>query len=87
MILGAFGEKGIQHSATNPFFPFFVAESLMSRRRSEYVSYPIGLNYRRAKVLIDAAKDGRYRQVQELLDERLKKTPDVQRWIDQRWDW
>ena len=65
----------------------FRAEGMLSRRRTGYVSYPIGSAYREVKSLIDGAADGRYQKVQELLDERIRRTPDVARWLDSRWDW
>ena len=59
----------------------------MSRARSDYVGGRAGALYVRTKQLLDAAKDDRYRRLQELLDERARETPDVDRWLNARWGW
>lgn len=81
------GEAGVARSPNNAFFAFFVAEALLNRRRSDYVNYQTGAAFRRVKQLIEAATDGRYRLVQELLDRRVQRTPDLARWLDSRWEW
>jgi tetratricopeptide (TPR) repeat protein len=85
--LQVLGDRGCLVSPNDAHFPFFQAEAMLARRRSGYVSYPIGLCYRRTKVLIESAKDGRYQRLQELLNDRINKTPEVTRWLDARWDW
>ncbi len=78
---------GVRRFPNNPYFHFFQAEAMVSRQRSEYINYNVGSAYRRAKNLIDQAKDGRYRALQDRLDERVKQTPEVGRWLNDRWDW
>jgi hypothetical protein len=72
------------HSA---YFVFFAAETTVARQRSDYIGGRAGALYVRVKRLIDAAKDDRYRRLQELLDERLKQTPDLEHWLSARWGW
>lgn len=81
------GEKGMTRFGGNAHFPFFTAEAIVSRQRSEYVNSTAGSLYVRVKQLLDAAKDDCYRRVQELLDERVRQTPDVDRWLSARWAW
>jgi len=85
--LRAIGEQGDVRFRRNAYFPFFIAESMVARQRSEYVNYRAGDLYRAAKSQIDRAQDDRYRRLQELFDERLRETPDVERWINDRWGW
>jgi tetratricopeptide (TPR) repeat protein len=83
----ALGERNLGRFPQNPYFPFFQAEAMLARRRSDYVNYNIGMAYCRVKKLIDTAKDGRYQRLQEMLDERAKQTPDLDRWLNDRWGW
>lgn len=85
--LRVLGDEGIVRFAQNAHFCFFQAEAMLARRRSEYVSYMIGMIYSRVKQLLDAASDDRYRRLKELLDERVRETPDVDRWLNARWAW
>jgi tetratricopeptide (TPR) repeat protein len=72
---------------SNAYFPFLHAEALLSRARTEYVGSRAGSGYMRAKKMMDDAPGERYRRLQELLDERRKLTPDVEHWLNPRWDW
>jgi tetratricopeptide (TPR) repeat protein len=81
------GERGLSRFGQNAHFPFFAAEAAMARQRSDYVGGRAGALYVRAKQLIGAAPDDRYRQLQELLDERVRQTPDLDHWLNARWSW
>jgi hypothetical protein len=85
--LRAIGEQGEVRFHRNAYFLFFIAEAMVARQRSEYVNYRAGDLYRSAKSQMDRARDDRYRKLQELLDERMRETPDVERWINDRWGW
>jgi tetratricopeptide (TPR) repeat protein len=80
-------DAGVQRFSTDAHFHFFAAEAMLSRRRSEYVNYNIGSAYWKAKVYISEAKDDRYKLLHELLDERVKRTPDLERWLNDNPDW
>jgi tetratricopeptide (TPR) repeat protein len=80
-------EAGMARFPGNAHFVFFAAEAAVSRQRSEYVGGRAGALYLRVKRLLDAAADDRYRRLQELLDERQKQTPDVEHWLNARWEW
>jgi tetratricopeptide (TPR) repeat protein len=80
-------EAGMTRFKDDAHFVFFAAEAAMARQRSDYVGGRAGSLYVRVKRLIDAAKDGRYRRLQELLDERVKQTPELEHWLHARWDW
>jgi tetratricopeptide (TPR) repeat protein len=84
--LGALTERGIIRHPENPYFVYFQAESLLARQRSEYVNYRTAMMYVRLKKLLDSNK-GRYVDMQEKLDERLRLTPDLDRWLNDRWGW
>jgi tetratricopeptide (TPR) repeat protein len=71
----------------NAYFPFFHAEVLMSRARTEYVGGRAGSQYMVAKRLLDEAPGERYRRLQELIDERRRLTPDVEHWLNPRREW
>lgn len=81
------GEKGNARYWENAHFPFFTAEAIVAKQRSEYVNSTAGRLYVRVKQLLDATRDDRYRRLQELLDERVRQTPDVDRWLSARWGW
>jgi hypothetical protein len=81
------GERGLARFGQNAYFPFFAAEAAIARRRSEYVGGRAGGLYVRVNQMIGAAPDDRYRQLQELLDERVRQTPDVEHWLNARWSW
>jgi tetratricopeptide (TPR) repeat protein len=85
--LRAIGEQGEVRFKRNAYFPFFIAEAIVARQRSEYVNYRAGDLYRAVKSQMDRAQDDRYRRLQELLDERMRETPDVERWVNDRWGW
>ena len=80
-------EAGMARFPGNAHFVFFAAEAAVSRQRTEYVGGRPGALYLRVKRLLDAAADDRYRRLQELLDERRKQTPDVEHWLNARWEW
>jgi tetratricopeptide (TPR) repeat protein len=85
--LQALGERNLGRFPANPYFAFFRAEAMLARRRSDYLNYNIGNAYYRVKALIETARDNRYQRLQEMLDERVKQTPDLDRWLNDRWDW
>src|SRR5262249_55890754 len=85
--LRAIGEHGEVRFKRNAYFPFFIAEAMVARQRSEYVNYRAGDLYRAVKSHMDRAQDDRYRRLQELLDDRMRETPDVERWVNDRWGW
>jgi tetratricopeptide (TPR) repeat protein len=85
--LQSLAEAGVQRFPADPHFHFFAAEAMLSRRRSDYVNYNIGSAYRRAKMCMSQPKDDRYKLLQELLDNRIKQTPDLERWLNDNWDW
>jgi len=85
--LRALGERASVRFADNAYFPFFLAEAVVARQRSEYVTYRSGFIYCRVKMMMDDAKDARYRKLQELLDERIREMPDVERWINEHMRW
>jgi tetratricopeptide (TPR) repeat protein len=85
--LRGLGEQAMGRLPGNPYFAYFVAEAVQSKSRGDRINGTAGKYYMVAKRLIDAASDGRYRRVQELLDERLKLNPDLQYWFTDRWDW
>lgn len=80
-------ERGRGRFPGDAYFDFFAAEVAVSRQRTEYVGARAGALYQRVKQLIDAAPGERYRQLQELLDERRRQTPDVEHWLNARWGW
>jgi tetratricopeptide (TPR) repeat protein len=80
-------EANQRRFSANAYFPFFHAEALLSRSRTEYVGGRAGSAYMRAKKLMADAPGERYRQLQELMDERRRLTPDVEHWLNPRWDW
>ena len=80
-------ERGMARFKDNAHFVFFAAEAAVARQRTDYIGGRAGSLYVRVKRLIDQAKDDRYRRLQELLDERLKLTPDLEHWLHGRWDW
>jgi tetratricopeptide (TPR) repeat protein len=80
-------EVGMARFKSNAHFVFFAAEAAVARQRSDYIGGRAGSLYVRVKRLLDAAGDDRYRRLQELLDERLKQTPDLEHWLHGRWDW
>ncbi|HEX3146934.1 MAG TPA: tetratricopeptide repeat protein [Gemmataceae bacterium] len=81
------GEQAHYRFQLNAFFPFFMAEAIQSKSRTDRVNVNAGRLYMRTKQLIDDAEDGHYRRVQELLDERLKLTPDLKFWFHRELDW
>lgn len=81
------GDEGNTRFAYNAHFLFFQAEGMLARRRSDYITYRVGMIYARVKQLLDEATDDRYRRLKELLDERVRQTPDVDRWLNARWAW
>jgi tetratricopeptide (TPR) repeat protein len=80
-------DRGMGLYRENAHFLFFAAEVFVSRQRTEYVGGRAGSLYLRVKRLLDEVKDDRYRRLRELLDERRKQTPDVEHWLNARWDW
>jgi tetratricopeptide (TPR) repeat protein len=80
-------ERGLQRFVHNAHFPFFAGEAAVARQRSDYVGGRAGALYVRTKQLMNATRDDRYRRLQELLDERIQQTPDVERWLNARWAW
>jgi tetratricopeptide (TPR) repeat protein len=85
--LQVLADIGVRRYPTNAYFHYFEAESMLSRRRSGYVNYNIGMAYSRVKRFMAGAQDGRYRRLQEMLDERVKKTPELRSWLDDRQPW
>lgn len=80
-------ERAMSRFPANAYFVFFAAEAAVSRQRTEYVGGRAGALYLRVKRLIDAKPGEQYRRLQELLDERRKLTPDVEHWLNPRWEW
>lgn len=80
-------DAGIRRFQNNAYFYFFKAECMNSRRRTDYVNSNIGNTYRVAKNLMDMAKDHRYEPLRELLNERAKQIPDLERWLADREYW
>jgi len=80
-VLGEFALLNRQSFPANAYFAFFEAEAKIARSKAAYVSGQTGYAYRRVKNLMKVAKDGRYQALQELLDARLKKNPDLERWL------
>src|SRR4029077_3671964 len=85
--LRAIGDQGVMRFGGNAHFPFFQAEVAVARQRTEYVNCRTGMLYCRVKIVLNEARDSRYRKLQELLDERARQTPDVERWLSERWGW
>jgi tetratricopeptide (TPR) repeat protein len=85
--LRVLGEQGILGHPDNAFFQFFQAEAIVARQRADYVNYRAGTMYCRVKFLMEQQQDPRYNRLQELLDERVRATPDVERWLDADWRW
>ena len=83
-LLKEVGDKSARRFPHNPYFNFFSAESLVSRQRDGNVSQAAGHLYRLVKQGIDAAKDDRFRRLQEMFDERRKLSPDVEMWLNER---
>src|SRR5262249_58365840 len=79
------GDEGNTRFAYNAHFLFFQAEGMLARRRSDYITYRVGMIYARVKQLLDEATDDRYRRLKEVVDERVRQTPDVGRWLNARW--
>jgi tetratricopeptide (TPR) repeat protein len=82
--LQTLADIGTARFPDNAYFHFFNAESMLSRRRADYVNANIGNAYRRAKKLMRNAKDNRYERLQELLNRRIEQTPDLERILDDR---
>ncbi len=81
------GERGMDDFHNNPYFPFFVGESKI-RNKSGFVSYQTGSMYRRVHDLLERDKANKYQRVRELLDERIKNSPDLERWLrEPAWFW
>ena len=80
-------ERGMSRFPEDAHFLFFAAEAAVSRQRTEYVGGRAGSLYLRVKRLMDEAPGDRYRRLQELLDERRRQTPDVEHWLNARWEW
>ena len=80
-------ERGMGRFGNNAYFAFFGAEVALSRQRSDYIGGRAATLYVRVKRQLDATKDDRYRRLQELLDERLKLTPDLDHWLNRGWEW
>jgi tetratricopeptide (TPR) repeat protein len=80
-------EAGARRFPANAYFRFFHAEVLLSRSRTEYVGGRAGSQYMMTKRLMDEYPHERNRRLQELLDERRRLTPDVEHWLNPRWDW
>lgn len=83
--LQALADAGTCRSPNDAYFHFFAAEAMLSRRRTDYINYNIGACYQRVKLLMTQDKTDYYKHLQEMLDERLKKTPDLDRWLNSRW--
>lgn len=87
-VLKAVGERGVGLFPGNPHFHFFVAEAAVSRQRSGYVNYRTGALYRKVHDLLERDPSNKYQRVRELLDERLKQTPELERWMKEpEWFW
>ena len=87
-VLKAIGDRGSAEFRRNPHFPFFVGEVAIARQRSPYVAHRTAALYRKAQALIDQDRANKYQRVRELIDERLKKTPDLDRWMKEpEWFW
>ena len=80
-------DRAMNRFPDNAYFVFFAAEVAMSRQRTEYVGGRAGSLYLRVKRMIDGKPGEQYRRLQELLDERKKLTPDLEHWLNPRWDW
>jgi tetratricopeptide (TPR) repeat protein len=80
-------EAGVLRFPADPHFHFFAAEAMLSRRRSDYVNYNIGSAYRKARDYIEQARDDRYKLLEDLLEERMKQNPDLERWLNDNCDW
>jgi hypothetical protein len=85
--LRVLGEQGIIRHPDSAFFQFFQAEAIVARQRADYVNYRAGTMYCRVKFLMERQQDPRYSRLQELLDERVRAMPDVERWLDADWQW
>jgi tetratricopeptide (TPR) repeat protein len=83
--LQAIAEVGVRRFPSDAYFQFLMGEALLSRRRAEYVNYNIGMYYSRAKQCMSREKGDYYKLLQEMLDARLKQTPDLDRWLNNRW--
>jgi tetratricopeptide (TPR) repeat protein len=87
-VLKAIGDRGTGDFPRNPHFPFFVGEAAVSRQRSPYVAHRTAAVYRKVQALLDQDRSNKYPRVRELLEERLKKTPDLDRWLKEpEWFW
>lgn len=80
-------ERGMARFPDDAHFVFFAAEAAMARQRTEYVGGRAGALYLRVKRMLDDTPGERYRRLQELLDERRKQTPDLEHWLNARWEW
>jgi tetratricopeptide (TPR) repeat protein len=80
-------ERGTERFPEDAHFVFFAAEAAMARQRTEYVGGRAGALYLRVKRMLGEMPGERYRRLQELLDERRRLTPDVEHWLNARWDW
>ena len=80
-------ERGMERFPDDAHFVFLAAEAAMARQRTEYVGGRAGALYLRVKRMLDETPGERYRRLQELLDERRRQTPDVEHWLNARWDW
>jgi hypothetical protein len=87
-VLKSIGERGVGAFPRNPHFPFFVAEVAVARQRSPYVAHRTAAVYRKVLALLDQDRSNKFPRVRELLEERLKKTPDLDRWMKEpEWFW
>lgn len=84
--LDTFAMRAWTHYTQCAYFVFYQAESLLARQRTDYITYRTGGMYARAKSLCET-RDGRYREVREMLNERLRQTPDLDRWLNSQWGW
>jgi tetratricopeptide (TPR) repeat protein len=83
--LQTIAEEGMRRFPNDAYFHFFAAEAMLSRRRADYINYNIGARYQRVRLLMSQGKSDYYSLLQDMLDDRLKKTPDLDRWLNNRW--
>ena len=69
---------GMSKDHENPYFRFFLAEATLGPSRAQQVTPRIGSLYYQVKKAIEGNNSERYRRLQELLDERCRKTPEVE---------